>query len=334
MPSVSVLVPAHNEERTLPVLLHCLSVQTYPQKNLEIILVDDRSTDKTYDTMRHFSKRHPRFKPYRITGPSDTRSPKKIAIEEAVRQSCGEILLTTDADTRPGPNWIKAIVETYDAETGAVLGYAPYRTDGPYRTVFHQLLALEYFSLAAVALATAQTGHPSTCNGANFSYRKIAFETVGGFGETLNHLSGDDDLFLHRLRARTTWQIRYASDPDACVFNDPPNDFRAFFWQRIRFASKHLAYPVRMRWVLSGVYLYYCTVFFWLVASLFSIRWWVGFGLLLAAKTFVELLFLFRAQRILEKRNLLQWYPLIVIPHLVYVVCIPILARMIKPRWK
>jgi hypothetical protein len=52
----------------------------------------------------------------------------------------------------------------------------PYRTDGIYGTLFHKLLALEYFTMGAVTAATAATGHPSTCNGANFSFRKKVFD--------------------------------------------------------------------------------------------------------------------------------------------------------------
>jgi cellulose synthase/poly-beta-1,6-N-acetylglucosamine synthase-like glycosyltransferase len=333
-PSVTVIVPAHNEEGSLPDLLKCLSAQTYPVQKIEIILVDDRSTDRTFALMERFSRKHPRCRVLAIRRVPPGVSPKKNAISRAIRSARGEIVLTTDADSHPGPRWIETMLKPYDPDTAAVLGYAPYRTDGPYRSFLNGPLALEYFSLAAVALATSGMGYPTTCNGANFSYRRAVFQKIGGFGDSVNALSGDDDLFLHRIRLKTKMRIRYAAHPDAAVFNNPPGSMGEFFWQRVRFTSKHLFYPARMIGGLFGIYLFYCCLFAWMIGSFFSTVCLAVFATLLAVKSIAELSFLRRAQAILEKRNLLKYYPWIVLPHIVYVVVFPILGRILKPRWK
>jgi cellulose synthase/poly-beta-1,6-N-acetylglucosamine synthase-like glycosyltransferase len=333
-PKVSVIVPAHNEETVLPDLLNRLTIQTYPKNKIDLLLVDDRSSDGTINVMRRFARSRSHCRILRITNTPEGISPKKHAIAAAVAAARGEICLTTDADSQPGTHWIRSMVRNYDAQTGVVIGYAPYRTDGPFDTFFHRLLALDYFSLAAVALASAGLGRPVTCNGANFSYRKDLFQAVGGFGETGRTLSGDDDLLLHRFHALAKCRIRYAVDPESAVFNNPPATFAGFFWQRIRFASKHLGYPKYALVFLFLVYLYYCALFTFMIGSFFHENCLTVFLVLLCVKAVFEVPFLIRAQRLLEKRNLVRFYPAAFLLHIVYVVFIPLLAQFLRPRWE
>lgn len=333
-PSVTVIVSARNEAKNMPVLIKSLAAQRYPKKKTEIVLVDDRSDDETFRIMKQAALKYPHFKILKIHAKPAGISPKKNAIETAIRQSRGEIILTTDADARPGPDWINKIVETFDPETGAVIGYAPYRTDKPYGSFFHKLLALEYFSLASVSLSSVGMNYPTTCNGANFAYRREVFHSIGGFGETRRFLSGDDDLFLHRIRAKTRYRIRYSVHPEAAVPNNPPDHFKSFLWQRIRFSSKHLAYPRSMVAALSFVYGLNVALLIGLIGSFFSLDILKFFLLILLLKSLFELPFLFRARRLLEKRKLLKYYPLAVFPHIIYVALLPLLGQIIKPRWK
>ena len=331
--SVSVIVPCHNEEANLPGLFRCLEAQTCPADQMEIIFVDDRSTDATWDLMNWFASGKPNVRTIRITTLEDEKSPKKNALAQAIRVATGEIILTTDADTHPGPHWIDSMIRAFDEETGMVLGYAPYRTDGAYNTLFHKLLALEYFSMGAITAASTSLELPSTCNGANLAYRKSVFEEVGGFGGTAKHLSGDDDLFMHRVSQRTNWKIAFNGGRNSAVFNNPPENMRAFFRQRVRFASKHLAYPKSMIAILSLIYGFYLSLLVSMVFAFFSP---VILGIViiqLILKVIGDLCFLIPAQARLESRPLLKIYPLLLIPHIPYVVLFPLLGQILPKRW-
>ena len=332
-PKVTVIVPAHNEEDTLPNLLDCLSKLDYPEENTEIFLVNDRSTDLTAELMGGFVSQHQNTKVIHIDETPAGIAPKKHALALAIQSASGEIILTTDGDTSPKPGWITSMVRCYDETTGMVLGYAPYRTDGPFRTLFHRFLALDYFAMGAIAAAGTGINHPVTCNGANLSYRKVVFDEVEGFGETAKRISGDDDLLLHRIHQKTDWKIRYCTDRESAVFNDPPSNLRRFIRQRIRFSSKHLAYPGKVKAVLSGIYLLHVLFLVLLGASCFSLSHLPYFLGLLGVKVICELIFLLPGQRLLENRKLLTLYPLAFIPYLLYVVLIPILGQFIKNRW-
>ena len=332
-PAVTVIVPAHNEIDNLPSLLEKLSVQTYPMELIEIILVDDRSTDNTYEIMNQFISNNPNARIIRIREEEISLSPKKQAILRAITDSTGEIVLLTDADTLPDQNWIAEMIKMYDKDTGLVFGYAPFRTDGPYDTLFHRMLALENFSMGAIGAATAGMSHAVTSFGANFSYRRKLFEDLDGFGDSIKILSGDDDLFLHRAKKHAVYQIRFSAAPESIVFTNPPFNFKHFIRQRIRFASKHLAYPKPVIAVLSIIYLFFLCLLMNLIGCFFNPSFLVGTISFLTIKTVFELAFLLKAQKLLEKRNLLMYYPLVVIPHLFYVVIFPILGQFFKKRW-
>jgi cellulose synthase/poly-beta-1,6-N-acetylglucosamine synthase-like glycosyltransferase len=332
-PFVSVVVAARNEVRNLPRLFESLGRQDYPARRTRIILVDDRSTDGSLRLMRDFAGRHKNAAviPIRRRSPG---SPKKAALTRGITAAPEGIILTTDADASPGPSWIRETVRWYDADTAAVLGYAPYRTDPPYDGFFHRLLALEYFSMGAVAAATAGMGTPSTCNGANFSFRRDVFTRLKGYGGTAKWLSGDDDLFMQRIAAETGMKIRFAASRRSAVFNNPPESLSAFVRQRIRFSSKHLAYPKRMIAVLTGVYLFYAVILAETCAVPFNPR--LGLPVLAAwtLKSLFEIRFLRAAAKRLEDRRLLRYYCPLLPFHIVYVVLFPLLGRVIKPRWK
>ncbi|MBN1893165.1 glycosyltransferase [bacterium] len=333
--SVSILVPARNEEQNLPHLFNALAVQKYTAGVMEIILINDRSTDGTLDAMHAFAGKKSGVRVLSIRDVPQGISPKKNALSRGIEAAKGEIIVTTDADARPGPDWISSLVSAFLPDTGMVLGYAPYRSDGPYTSLFHRLLALEYFSMGAVAAASANSGHPSTCNGANLAFRKQSFFNAGGYGESAARLSGDDDLLMHRIHRLSKSRVVFCTSKAAAVFNNPPAGLAEFVRQRIRFSSKHLDYPPAVVAALSGVYFFYCWLLALLVGSFFSAGCLFLFALSIGIKALAELFFLLRpAGRLLEDRDLLKYYPLIVIPHLFYVVLFPVLGQLIPVKWK
>ncbi|MFO7892029.1 MAG: glycosyltransferase [bacterium] len=331
--SVSVIIPAHNEEKTLPRLLQSLQSQHYPAELTEIILVDDRSDDQTLNLMHQYTQQQSNTKIIKIDHKLPDISPKKRAIREAVKKAQNDIIITTDADAISGKNWINGIVSTYSENTGMVLGYAPYRTDPPFDTLFHKILALEYFVMGSVTAAATGLGFPLTCNGANLSYKRKIFHDIGGFGDSIKWMSGDDDLLMHRIKQKTDFKIKYSPLKSTAVFNDPPPNIRSFIRQRIRFSSKHIAYPLKIKLFLSLIYLFYL----FLAGTIISVFFAPALLPLLLASLFIkisaELLFLMPAKKILENRNLLIYYPLAFIPHIFYIVIFPVLGLIMPKRW-
>lgn len=333
---ISLLVPAHNEEECLPVLFESLDNQQYDRENWEILLINDRSTDSTPQLINDYAAQRPHVRVLHITKCASEVSPKKNALAQAIEQARHDIIVTTDADTKPGPNWIQSLARYYSGKQSAdvVIGYASYSTSKPYTTLFHRLLALEYFSLASVALASVGLGYPSTSSGANLSYKKSLFKKVDGFGETMRYHSGDDDLLIHRFKELENPIMKYAVGPASVVSTNPPATFKQFVRQRIRFASKHLAYPKKVVILLAAVYLFHCFMLVTiLLTPFFAAQLWASLTVILILKGLFDLTFLIPAQKLLESRNLLKFYPLAVIPHVFYVVLFPILGQIMPKKW-
>src|SRR6058998_485820 len=101
MPMVSVIVPAFNAERTIGDCLAALLAQDYPPERLEIIAVDNRSTDRTAAHMCHY--------PVRVVAERRVQS-SYAARNTGLAEARGSVLCFTDADCLPEPGWARTLV--------------------------------------------------------------------------------------------------------------------------------------------------------------------------------------------------------------------------------
>ena len=331
-PMISVVVCAHNEQKNLPDCINLLSTQTYDKDKVEFILVNDRSTDKTKEIIDTICKTDERFVQIEISDRIPEFAPKKRAIDTAIKKAKGEIILLTDADGRPGQDWIRAMVSYYAPDTDMVVGYAPYKVK-PANHISKQVLSLEYLSIAAVAAASAGIGYPLTCVGTNMSYRKRVYQEIGGFGKFSAHISGDDDLFLTRVREQKKYTIHYATDVETHVYNNPPQLWRKFLHQRMRYASKGFDYPKKVTVGLILYFLMNLLLLIGLVSFPFSLKLFsAGIGLLLFKAVF-EFIFMHKAAKTLNDTRYLKLFPVAAILHIPYVIVFGILGQFKHFQW-
>ncbi len=128
-PSVTIIVPAHNEEIVIADSLSAILSTDYPEELMQIIVINDRSTDKTANIIDDFVKRHPA----RITAfHRKTGIPgKSAALKDSFELVKGDVIIVFDADNIPGRYLIKQLVSPFfDPEVGSVMGRAvPGNTD-------------------------------------------------------------------------------------------------------------------------------------------------------------------------------------------------------------
>ncbi|HEB85385.1 MAG TPA: glycosyltransferase, partial [Bacteroidetes bacterium] len=214
LPKLAVIVAARDEEEQLPVLIEALSAQDYPADLVSFWLVDDDSRDGTFLVAEKAAKRDPRFHALRSDGSLPIPSPKKRALHTGILQADAEWIVTTDADCTPPPSWLRGLAAFMLPENGAVVGYAPL-TGG--RSPLEFLAMGESWSAAALAAAGIGLDYPFTAFGRNFAFRRDVYLDLGGYGAGGAYASGDDDLFLQSIAARTNWRIAFAADPRAVV---------------------------------------------------------------------------------------------------------------------
>lgn len=334
-PSVSIVVAARNEARNLPRLLSCLLQQNYPGEKLEVLIVDDRSEDETWDILIRAERAHRSLKALRVTDLLPDFAPKKRALDLAIRSSRGEIVLLTDADCTPPPTWVRTTVSFYRDGVNAVLGFSPYRFDKPLPRIVESMLALDYFSLAAIAAASVGLGRPLTATGTNLSYRRSTFLQAEGFENIKRWVSGDDDLFIQRAAHEKLGRFSYALSPNAFVPAAAPMSWQQFWNQRIRYASKVKQYDVEMIAGLVAVYLLNALIVFGSLSPFWNA--WSFFWPAVASwgmKSVLEFSFLRQASRGFGQEGLLKYFLPTQFLHPLYVTVFGLLGLFARYRWK
>jgi cellulose synthase/poly-beta-1,6-N-acetylglucosamine synthase-like glycosyltransferase len=331
--AVSVIIAARNETAGIGDCLDAVLHQRYPADRVEIIVVDDRSTDDTANIVETVAAVHPQVTLIRIATPSDTMAPKKHALTMGIDASHGDIILITDADTIPSAGWVRGMVRQFEPTVGLVAGFAPLdRSESP--NTFFKLMRLDSLALATVAAGTIGAGFPTTCTARSLAYRREVFQQVDGFQHIASFISGDDDLFMHRVRDHTDWQIHYAVDPDAIVSSPAVTRAGSFINQRTRHASKGLSYSRSMKSILAAVYVFNLLLFLMPIIGIWNPEFVIAGIAALGLKSLTEFFVLNQFAGRMNVRRYLLYFPLAVFFHIPYVVVFGLLGQIGTFRWK
>ncbi len=234
--AISLVIAFRNEEAAIPALLDSISKQTYPHQLLEIIFVNDHSTDSSTDII---SRHAPAAVNMQVLMLPPGKTGKKDAIAMGIKQARGPLVATTDADCRFGENWLKQLAISYISKpTDLIFGPVIMEAGDNFLSYFQKV---EFASLVASAAGAAGIGHPILCNAANMAIKKSTWLKVY---ESVNnkHPSGDDVFLLLAIKKQGADRIRFLKSKEAMVVTRGENSLRKFFGQRIRWAAKSRSY--------------------------------------------------------------------------------------------
>ncbi len=329
---VTVIIAARNEEANIGRTLDCIVGQEFPRELLEVIVVDDHSTDETGNVVKSYADRGVHL--ITLNEGNKLNSYKKFAINKAIHASTGEIIVTTDADCRMGPRWLLNVVQ-YMQSQQKVMVSSPVCYDEE-KSYFERLQTLEFLYLIGLGAAGIGNGNPTTCNGANLAYRKDLFFEMGGFNGIDQLASGDDELLLHKVAEKYADKIGFCKSKDAVVYTDAKENLKAFLNQRKRWASKSTKYKDKKVVVLGVcIWLFNLSLLVSVVLLLLGFteaRTLVIESLLM--KMLVELAFLYPIVSFVERKSLLWNLPLLTVIHSLYLVYIGIVGNIGKYDWK
>ena len=328
-PQVSVIVPARNEAATIERCLRGLQQQDYSDGLWEILVVDDQSEDQTAALVRAFAD--PRI--HLVPLLAAEKGGKKAALQKGIDQARGALILTTDADCIHPPSWIRTMA-AYQASTGVQFIAAPVRIADTHSSV-GIFQSLDFLSLQGITGAAVHSGWLQMSNGANLGFRKAAFTAVGGYAGIDGIATGDDMLLMEKIATHFPAQVGYCMSQQALVTTDPVKSWRAFFQQRVRWASKATRYQnPRMLPVLFLVYLVNLLILLAGIRSLLHPEGGLAWLGLIAWKTFVELLFLWPVAGFFGRRTQLAWFPIAQPFHLLYTVVAGFFGQVKQYQWK
>jgi cellulose synthase/poly-beta-1,6-N-acetylglucosamine synthase-like glycosyltransferase len=333
---ISVIIPVRNEQNNIKSLLDCIFEQSYPKNLYQVIVVDDHSTDDTWNLINVLQYPHMDLKCLQLadfTGNLSMSAYKKFAIEIAINNASGDLMVTTDADCRPSPDWLLVIASFYETSNAKFIA-APVKIDSgnSFLSIFQ---TLDFLTLQGITGASLFKKIHSMCNGANLAYEKKVFYEVGGFQGIDNIPSGDDMLLMHKIYRKYPDQVLFLKNKDAVVSTQPVKSWRGFINQRIRWASKADKYDdKRIFWVLVLVYTVNLLIASLVIAAFWDTTYLVLLLVLLLMKTWIEFPFVKSAATFFRQQKLMAYFPLMQPLHIVYTIVIGWLGKFGSYEWK
>ncbi|MHC4787739.1 MAG: glycosyltransferase family 2 protein [Planctomycetota bacterium] len=221
-PLVSIIVAAHNEEETIAAAIESLLSLDY--ENREIIVVDDASTDRTYQIAKRYADQG-RIKLLRNSGPSG-RGGRPIASNFGLRMSTGDFIVSVDADTSFDRDLLRRLIGPFhDPQVGVVAANIKARNAG--RTVWTNLQAAEYLmSIGLWKRWTNVLGTTLQASGACGAFRREALEDAGAWSAEIT-----EDIDVSMKAKKQGWKVRFA--PDAVALTNVPPTFEEWVRQRV-----------------------------------------------------------------------------------------------------
>lgn len=276
--SLSVIIASKNEAQNLKTNL--ISILNQIHSGFEVIVVDDQSTDNTFEIIRDLQELYQNLN--YISVDKTQKSSKKHALELGIDYAKNEYLVFTDADCKPISNeWLSELQKYFFSENCIVLGYSPYKIE---KGNLNKLIRFETYQTALNYFSLAKIGQAYMGVGRNLAYTKTIFYKLEGFISHKDMLSGDDDLFINKASGR--YAIKSCIAPKTFVESQPKQSWKTWINQKRRHITTAPHYkPKHQLWLGSQFvvkYLFWFLVIpsgflflffdrFYLLISIFSV---------------------------------------------------------------
>jgi cellulose synthase/poly-beta-1,6-N-acetylglucosamine synthase-like glycosyltransferase len=319
-PTVSLIVAAKNEEENIAKCIDSLLKLKYPAQKLEIIVINDNSIDRTGEIIRSYGDRIK----YIETEASANLKGKANALAQAIKKSTGEMIFTTDADCIVNPSWVTEMVKYYDERTGVVCSYS---LPEP-RNLFWGVQSFDWLYLLTLSSGSAGLNDQLSCVGNNMSYRRKAYEEVGGY-EKIKFSVTEDFMLLQTIKRKTKWGTRFPVNLNILNYTLPCMSLKELYRQKKRWGRGGLdinwfGYLVGFIGWASAVVI----IFSWLFVSLKL------YLIFLLSKTLIDFLFTFPVIKRLEYYSLIALLIPFEIYFAIYAFLLPFIVSFGSVVWK
>jgi len=301
---VSIVVPVRNEEENLSGLLEDLSGQSYPAAHMEIIFVDDHSSDASASILESVRGDIAQFSylPLPLG-----KSGKKQALAHGIKHAKYDRIIQVDADCRLGPGFVgthMGFLENHPSDLVAGI-VSTERGRGGFLEVFERL---DMLALIGTAAGSFNLGRPMMCSGANLSYTRDLFWETRSF-DPVETIASGDDMFLMIGARKLGRTLSFISDRESIVRTSSSNKLCHLIRQRIRWGSKTPGYQMLDIQLLAVlVSLANITILlmpFWIILFLNSWPWLAGAWIM---KTLADFMLLHRMTGLNDSRSELRWF--------------------------
>jgi glycosyltransferase involved in cell wall biosynthesis len=265
-PFISIIVPCYNEEATIRHLLDAILAQTYPRAQMELVISDGMSTDGTRDVIAAFQSENPDLS-IRVADNAVKTIP--AALNQALKNSRGEIIVRLDAHSMPIPEYVARCVAAHEAGKGANVGGVWEIRPGADTWVAESISFAAAHPLGvgdAMYRLNAKEGAVDTVPFGSF--RRALLDQIGMYDETL--LANEDYEFNTRVRESggKVWldpSIRSVYFSRSTLGKLASQYWRYGFW-KLKMLKR---YPHTLRWRQALPPLFVLILFALIVLSLF-----------------------------------------------------------------
>ena len=233
LPKVSVVIAARNEEMVIPSLIQDLVNQEYPLDKLEVIIINDRSTDSTREILTKANENYVLIKTITVDKASETMTPKKHALTLGIESAEVEIIILTDADCRVGKLWVSSMVYSVINQNCISIGFSEIGVSS--NSLFEKYQYIDFLSIISANAGSAGWGQYWSGTGQNLAFYKEDFFKINGFEPVKDRISGDDMYLVQSISKLKKGYINI--DPNSFVKTIAMPTMKEFINQRVRWSS-------------------------------------------------------------------------------------------------
>ncbi|MDH5794337.1 MAG: glycosyltransferase family 2 protein [Candidatus Bathyarchaeota archaeon] len=233
LPTLSILVPARNEEKVVGRILQRMTELTYPKDKMQIIVIDDASTDNTGEIAEQYSSMYDHIKVVHRDEKEGGKG-KTSALNAGFKHAQGEIVFCFDADYYPQRGILEKLAKEFaDPKVGVVQGRITVLNEP--QNVVTRLVALERIGGYRIdQQARDSLGLITQFGGTVGGVRRSLLKRLGGWDESI--LAEDTDLTFRVYLAG--YKVRYVNDAES--YEEAVESWRAYWKQRYRWAKGHM----------------------------------------------------------------------------------------------
>jgi cellulose synthase/poly-beta-1,6-N-acetylglucosamine synthase-like glycosyltransferase len=307
------LIAARNEAEGIAVCLESIFRADYPSQLLEVLVIDDFSTDATGTIVSNLTQLYPnQLRLLQLADHLDAShaftANKKKAIALGIEQARSEMIITTDADCEMSQDWLRYMTSVLVEQPSVQVVAAPvlfYRE----KNLLQRFQALDFLGMMGVTGAGIFWRWHYMGNGANLAYRKSAFAAVGGYAGNEQIASGDDMFLINAIAKQDVNAVFFLKSREAIVRTEAKATWLEFWQQRLRWGTKNAAMPAPfLKLALLLVWLF-CVAIVALAVSVFFDEKNLFFLLsLLFVKAVFDFLLLRELAYYFQRRDLLRWF--------------------------
>ena len=230
-PKVTILIPAHNEEKVIAYTIEAMLNLDYPKDKLDILVINDGSSDRTAEIVEEYTKRDTRWRLYNVPKGEGGKG-KSRALNLGLKQTNSQYIAVYDADNTPDPSAMKYLMAQMiqDETLGAVLG--KFRTVNKNRNLLTRFINIETLGFQSML----QSGRwkmfkISTLPGTNLVIRRRLLDKLNGWDE--DAITEDSELSIRIYKEG--YRIKFV--PYSITYEQEPESWKVWIKQRTRWVQ-------------------------------------------------------------------------------------------------